>query len=207
MDDLGFFEEVEQTISNKKPTTLARYTGRLLENTKLRKERTQTPAKSKSKSKSEIKFLSDSPVINPCDGCPYESKVKLLQGVGDIGKAKLLVITEKVTELDILNRSLSKNERYRKFLPIFLSQGFKEEDIYYTALTRCAGQENLDAISHCLNYLRKEILAPNIKCVLILGVRVTQILLDKDISTIFKNRGKIFEVLGKSTLIATEKLE
>lgn len=202
MDDLGFFEAVEQTISAKKPTTLGRYTGRALEVTKLRKETQQH-----TKSKAEIKFLTDQPITNPCEGCPYESKPKLLKGVGDINKAKLLVITEKVTEIDILNRDLSKNERYKKFLPLFLSQGFMEEDIYYVALTRCAGQENLDAVSHCLNYLRKEILAPNIKCVLLLGVRVTQLLIDKDLGTVFKNRGKIFELLGKKTLITTEKLE
>jgi uracil-DNA glycosylase len=202
MDDLGFFEAVEQTISSKKPTTIGRYTGKALEVTKLKKESAKHV-----KSKSEIKFLLDSPINNPCENCPYESKSKVIKGVGDIDKAKLLVITEKVTELDVLNRCLDKSERYKKFLPLFIAEGFKEEDIYYVALTRCAGQENLDAVSHCINYLRKEILAPSIKCVLILGVRATQLLIDRDLSTIFKNRGKIFEILGKSCLITTEKLE
>ena len=200
--DIGFFEEeVEKIISNKKPTILGKY-GNKDSTTKLKKEKAPS-----TKSKAELKFLSDQPFGNPCEGCPFESKVKLIQGVGDLSKAKLLVITEKVTELDILNRDLGKSERYKKFLPIFLSKSFIQEDIYWVALTRCSGQENLDAVSHCLSYLRKEILTPNIKCVLLLGVRVTQLLIDRDLSTVFKNRGKIFDILGKPTLITTEKLE
>jgi uracil-DNA glycosylase family 4 len=195
--DIGFFEEVEGVLAKQKPKTLS-----VAKGGKLKEKKVRVKA-----SKSELQLLNDQPVANPCQGCPYESKVKLIPGAGDLSKAKLLVVTEKVTDNDILNRDLGKSDRYKGFFPLFLEKGFKEEDIYYVALTRCPGSENKEAITHCLNYLRKEILAPNIKCVLLLGVRAMQLLLDKDRTTIFKARGIVFDILGKPCLVTTEKLE
>jgi len=196
--DLGFFEEVEHVISNHKSKAVAGHYDQKL----------KEPAKDrKAKQTSELKLLIDEAVADPCSGCPYESKPKLLHGAGDITKAKLLVVVEKISELDLLSRDMKKNDRYKKFLPIFLSKGFVEEDIYWVALSRCSGSENIDAVSHCLNYLRREILAPNIKCILLLGVRTMQLLIDKKRTTIFKARGQIFEILGKSCMVTSERLE
>lgn len=202
--DVGFFEDLESLIGSRKPSTVSHSYDNVLRV----KETSPKEAKSKKESsKSLLTLLSDRPTTNPCFGCPYESKRHLITGVGDLSKACLLVVIEKVTEVDIINGSMIKSDKYRKFLALFLKEGFKEEDIYWTALSRCSAVENLDALKHCSNYLRKEVLAPTIKCILVLGVRPMQILIDKGLSTIFKNRGKIYDLLGKPCIVSTERIE
>src|SRR5450631_4440843 len=109
--DIGFFEELEGVLVNRK-SKIVKAQDKLLKEKRIvdrKAGKKREPA-----SKSELKLLSDQPLANPCSGCPYEPKVKLLQGIGDLSKAKLLVVMEKVNDLDILNRDLSKNDKFRK---------------------------------------------------------------------------------------------
>lgn len=191
--DIGFFEELEGVLANKRQPTRAS----AKDPAKLKESKGRKAAAPKS----ALNLLNLQANPNPCAGCPFESKPRVLVGGGSPETAKLLVITERITELDILNRSLAKNPRYLKFLPLLTEQGFTPQDIYWVALTRCSGQEDLTAVEHCAHYLQQDLSRENIRGSLILGLRPFQLLIDKNKKTIFKSRGAVFELLGKPCMV------
>lgn len=205
--DIGFFTELQGVLANKRIPKLKAPGSKKAEpkEPKAKKEKT-VRQKREAKPKSLLNLLTLTGVANPCSGCPFEQKPKLIDGIGDLDKAKLLIVMEKVGVDDVYFRRLDNNPRYKKFLPLFTQQGFNEEDLYWTCLTRCCGDENLDAITHCANYLRKELSRPNIKASLLLGLRPFQLLIDQKRTTVFKARGQIFQLLGKPCLVTYQEL-
>ena len=204
--DIGFFEEVQGVLENQRKATRFGNDG-YLNKTKERKakgEKKEPKAKGgprEAKPKSLLSLQATS-VANPCQGCPLEGRPKHVAGVGDITKAKLLVISEKITEGDLLEKTY---RRLDQFMPFFLKEGFAREDIYFTALTRSyTSTENLEALEYCTHYLRQEILRDNIKCILITGLRPFQLLIDKKRNTVFRARGQIFQLLGKPAIVTFE---
>jgi len=203
-EDIGFFAEVQGVLENKRIATRLGKTGSIAVN-KEKKEKGAKTSKEKGEKIKALLPLTAEPLANPCNGCPLEPKAKRMKGAGDLATAKLLVVVEKITEKDLVENTYAK---YDQFLPILKEQGFKKEDVYFTALTRSfTSQENLEAVERCSHYLRAEILQPNIKCILILGLRPFQLLVDAKRNTIFKARGQIFSILGKPALVTFEKVD
>ena len=206
--DIGFFEEVQGVLENQRKATRFGDDG-YLNKAKIKKakgEKKEPKAKGGPK-EPKIKALlalQSQALADPCKGCPMEAMPKQLIGIGDITKAKLLVISEKITEGDLLEKTY---RRLKDFTPFFSAEGFTKEDIYFTALTRSYTiTENLEAVERCSHHLRQEILRANIKCVLITGLRPFQLLIDKNRQTVFRARGQIFEILGKPTLVTFENV-
>ena len=204
--DIGFFKELQGVLANKRVPKL-KPKGLKLEAKPKQKKEKGLGVKREPKPKSYLDLLTLTGVPNPCSGCPFEPKPKLIDGVGDVDIAKLLIIMDKVTPEDLYARSMAFGWRYKKFLPLFKQAGFTEDDLYWVALTRCSGQENLDAVTHCANYLRKELSKPNIKASLILGLRPFQLLIDQKRTTVFKARGQIFQLLGKPCLVTWQDFD
>jgi len=198
--DIGFFEELEGVLANKRVAVRAQAKDPLkLKEAKQPKQK--GGEKRERKSAGLVRLTALGQTTNPCGGCPLEAKPKLLAGVGNPETARLLVVTDRVTDLDILNRTLVKNHRWLKFLPLFVEQGLTPDDLYFVAISRCAGQENLDAVQHCVGYLQQDLARPNIKAVLLLGMRPVQLLLDAKLTTIFFSRGKVFDLAGKPCVV------
>lgn len=202
--DIGFFEELEGVLANKRVAVRAQAKDPL--KLKAAKE-PKAGQKREPKSAGLIRLTALGQTTNPCAGCPNEPKAKLLVGAGDPETARLLVVCERVTELDLLNRSLVQNPRWLKFLPVFSAQGLEPKDLYWVALSRCAGQENLDAVQHCAGYLQQDLQRPNIKGTLILGLRTMQLLLDAKLQTIFFSRGKVFTLGSKPCLVTFQDFD
>lgn len=207
VEDDSFFPELKGILdARKQPKKPASYDPLSLKATKEPKQKGAKGERKGPAPKALINTLVLSPSANPCAGCPFESKPKIPAVIGNLDKAKLMVVTERLTEQDMVTRGI-KNDRYNQFMKIFLNQGFSEEDIYWVALTRCPGQEDLTAVEHCAQYLRQELQRDNIKATLLLGVRTMQLLIDQKRNTIFKARGDIFELCGKPCLVTAERAE
>lgn len=193
--DIGFFEEIQGVLANKRQPVRG-------------KKSEDKPKASKGKKQaSELDLRTLSGTLNPCIGCPNEGKQKLLNGVGDPQKAKLVVVTERVTESELINQGIQHGKRFQALWPLFEEEGFQPEDVYWVSLTRCPGPENLIATQNCLEYLRRELAFPNVKCILLIGLRVFQLLVDKKRTSVFHARGRFFSVLEKTALVTFERID
>lgn len=197
--DIGFFEEISGVLENKRKPVRCGADGYLAKKGEARAKKKGGPKAPKEEKSKALVTLDLHAIADPCAGCPLEGASKRKEGIGDPTKAKLLVVFDRYTEMDILSGGC---QVYKQFLPLLLDQGFTEEDLYFVPLVRSrCGSENLDAINHCLHYLKRDVERENINSVLLLGLRPMQILINKDRSSIFHARADIFKLWGKPTLV------
>ena len=208
-EDISFFGEVEGVLRQKRDPIRIRKTASKLKDPVTGVVKASAPRTKKPKS---VADLSLEAIGNPCDGCVWESKPKKIAGTGDLATAKVLVIYDRPSFTE-LSKGLATDAGFAPIKAALQAAGFQPSEAYFASVSRCYHDipgknspkgyaETVDqAINHCVSYLRKEILAPGIKAILLLGLGPFRSLVDKDKASIFHARGKIFDILGKPALV------
>jgi DNA polymerase I-like protein with 3'-5' exonuclease and polymerase domains/uracil-DNA glycosylase len=188
----GFFTELEGVLlAQKKP---ARVKG----GNKEKKETT--------KKKSKLTLLESlvlNPPANPCDGCEWENHPKFQVGECVPLKPGLLIITQQPSVAAWNSGSYTKAESFQVYRDILHECGFAPEEYTFTSVVRSMGpgKPGTEVIQCCSHYLRKEILHPNVKAILFLGIDPLNTLTESDRSSVFHARGRRFSVLDKPAMV------